>query len=252
MGIINAFGKQIEINYDFEAKSIIREARTISTEIKGELVLLYSGFETISFAGLDRITSDDIMHWIFSNRPNTSEYQNDIRGYLLSVAEEDTAWTKQRNEGFTGIFYRKIKLHDDIVNAVCGECDSIIEQAQGFVESYQTSEREMKKAAEERRNEIMSPIRSWTTEEKNISDEGGKTTEYIHHITVGDTEMVFTERNVFDFGRVVNYRQNLVYAENGVYLINTPNGKEKLNDVETKAVAALFEYGKYARAGVRM
>lgn len=252
METINAFGKQIKIDFDFEATSVIRDIRTISTEIKGELVLSYSGLETISFVGLDRITSDDVMFWIFSNRPNTEEYQNDIRGYFLSVAEEDTTWVERRNEGLAGIFYRKIRFHDDIIKAVYTECNAIIEQAQKIIETYQAIESSKIKAAEEKRNEIMSHIRLWKTEEKNISDDGGKTTEYIHHITVDDTEMIFTERNIFDFGRVINYKQSLVYAENGVYLINTPNGKENLNDAETKAATALFEYGKYARSGIRM
>ena len=62
METINAFGKQIKIDFDFEAASVIRDIREINTEIKEELVLLYSGLETISFVGLDRINSDDVMN----------------------------------------------------------------------------------------------------------------------------------------------------------------------------------------------
>lgn len=238
--------------YDYEAKSIIRDMRTIQDKIKDDHVLSYNGLEIVSFMGLDNISAEDVMWWLFKNSPNAEEYRNDIRGYLMSISSEDTEWTEQRNKGLTGIYYRKIRFNDNIVNAVSDECKTVIEQAEQFIRTVQAAELERKRLEAEKKAEIMSHIDSWTTEEKNINDEGGKTTEYIHHITVGDTEMVFTERNVFDFGRVVNYKQSLVYAENGVYLINTPNGKEKLNDAETKAVTALFEYGKYARSGIRM
>ena len=143
---------------------------------------------------------------------------------------------------------RKLPPKVKIIEAVSAECDRIIEQAQKIANEYKNT----KKEEEKEKMEILSPIGQWTIEEKIIRDEGGKTVEYIHHITVDNTEMTFVERNVFDFGRVINYKNSLTYKEDGVYMIDTPNGKEPLNSAESKAAKAIFKYGKYAHASVRM
>lgn len=172
-----------------------------------------------------------------------------INGNMYLIYEESVDYGYE----ITQSIYKCLgKLDEHLDNAVSDECKAVIEQAEQFIRTVQTTELERKRSEAEKKAEIMSHIDSWTTEEKAIRDEGGKTTEYIHHITVGNSEMTFTERNIFDFGRAVNYKNGLVLSKNGVYLIKTPNGEQQLSQAETEAAIAVFKYGKYARSGIRM
>jgi len=70
-----------------------------------------------------------------------------------------------------------------------------------------TLPRKQKEAAEQaRRREILSHVESVTTEERKIQDEGGATKQYTHRVLMPSGKTyVFTDRNLFDFGRVLNY-----------------------------------------------
>lgn len=125
-------------------------------------------------------------------------------------------------------------------------------------ERRQTREAAEQKAREEyerEKAELLSKVDSWNVAEKKITDEGGKTTMYIHTFVIGDREYTFTERNVFDFGRVINPR----YGPGGfaIYYGDThywsrSDGEYPMTDDEIICVQIISKYGKFANSRIRM
>jgi hypothetical protein len=128
------------------------------------------------------------------------------------------------------------------------------------------AEREAKIAKREaERNRVLSQVREVNTVAKEIVDEGGKTTQYIHAITTHDGNVYkFSDRNVFDVGRIINPMYDvdghsgcICLNENGVhYWQHFVNGKgwatiRPLNDDELVALEVLQWVG-FANARIRM
>lgn len=66
------------------------------------------------------------------------------------------------------------------------------------------AERERKiKEFEEEKAQMLKGVQ-WDIEEHSLCDEGGSTKCYVHTITLNNETYVFKERNIFDFGRVIN------------------------------------------------
>lgn len=66
------------------------------------------------------------------------------------------------------------------------------------------AERERKiKEFEEEKAKMLKGVQ-WDIEEHSLCDEGGSTKCYIHTIIINNETFVFQERNIFDFGRVIN------------------------------------------------
>lgn len=98
----------------------------------------------------------------------------------------------------------------------------------------------------------------WETVEKKIHDEGGETVEYIHKITLGSGKTYrFTERNVFDFGRVINSpdHDGMVSSvtvwrdfspDKGWYILR------ELDSGEKEAYRLVQKYGRFSGSPVRM
>ena len=97
----------------------------------------------------------------------------------------------------------------------------------------------------------------WTTAEKTIRDEGGKTTEYLHTITIRGKTYRFTERNVFDFGRVINSPdQDGMAAVTYVWQVfSDAEGWHTVREMEPdekEAYRLVSKYGKFASSAIRM
>lgn len=66
--------------------------------------------------------------------------------------------------------------------------------------------------------QLFSQITSIDTKMYKIADEGGYTREYIHSVLMpSGKKYTFLDRNVFDFGREINYKGMLFSRKNGVY-----------------------------------
>lgn len=92
---------------------------------------------------------------------------------------------------------------------------------------------------------------------QNIVDEGGETTRNIYTFTIRGETLRFVERNVFDFGVVINPHQSdktgLAMTEDGVWVWN--RFKEcsiPMTDNEIVCVKTIAKYGKFSHARVRM
>ncbi len=153
------------------------------------------------------------------------------------------------------------------------------EYAQLLIENLNILEEEIRKnydsfLAEERKKEteresIRQSIATISTSEKSIIDEGGKTKEYTHTITFHDREqLIFTERNVFDFGVVINPSYSVepgknpggvswIHDDGHFYWHDFVSGDgwgpvRELTENELTAIRYLKTFGKFANSGVRM
>lgn len=127
-----------------------------------------------------------------------------------------------------------------------------------------------KKEREEniKRLDIRKSIVAINTLERTVTDEGGKTKEYVHTITFHNGEqLTFTERNVFDFGIVINPAYSvlpeskpggLCLNNNGTYQWHEfIDGKgwfpvRELTENEKTALKYLQAFGKLSGCNIRM
>lgn len=73
----------------------------------------------------------------------------DNSDWLLSCCDEDEEWTRQRNEGLTGIFYRKVTLKPDARNLIAGQIGEY-RDALGRIKTSIVEDVERRKAETER------------------------------------------------------------------------------------------------------
>lgn len=134
-------------------------------------------------------------------------------------------------------------------------------------EVEQQQKREEKKAQfEKEKRELLSQVDDWTITEHNISDEGGKTKLYKHRFLIGEKPLSFIERNVFDFGVVINpdyeispgISGGLALKKDGILQWHTFTRDKgwvpvrSLTDQEQICWEIIKKYGKFAGAGIRM
>lgn len=248
------FGTTFSIDWDFGMKSLVKGLESLKAVVAQEHILSYNGFETISFYinSDPKIYDYDIISWLFHKFAD-DEYQHDIRGWLCSVSTEDVAWTKQRNEGLRGIWYRKITLNDTICEAVKSECDRLISEISDAIYNADVAERAKKEAEEAEKKKLLNGVQ-WSITEIPVVDEGGKTIEYHHQITINGRLYIFHERNIFDFGRAINYKNGIILKMDGETVIyhGGDEDAEKMTADELRAYTIVNKYGKYANASIRM
>jgi len=107
------------------------------------------------------------------------------------------------------------------------------------------------KRYEARRERALKGV-EWTTEKKEITDEGGKTVEYIHHITVNGKPYDLVERSVFDVGRVINPLKGDGLALSRLVWERFRSGAVLMEPEEERAVRLVLDYGKFASSPIRM
>jgi len=123
-------------------------------------------------------------------------------------------------------------------------------------------------AAAKERKDIMRNIDNIITGKYAIEDEGGKTTQYIHTVTMKNGETFqFSDRNVFDFGRVINplypisediKSGGLCLMRNGKpYWMDAKQGQglvpvRPLLENEKNAFNAVAKYCGHCNSGIRM
>ena len=77
----------------------------------------------------DNFICNDCIRWIYGSMREKLGIVN-IRACILACSEEDVAWTAQRNEGSTGVFYRKITFRTEIQEKVIQKLAEYIAQAE--------------------------------------------------------------------------------------------------------------------------
>ena len=140
------------------------------------------------------------------------------------------------------------------------------EQAEEEARKKQKEQEELKR--EKEKQELLKKVSSWDIDSEDIQDEGGWTKCYTHTFVIDGQMLQFSERNVFDFGRVINPSYSVIErAEKGGITSKRNDGTlmwkiyiEKegwcevrpLNKQELICMEIIRKYGKYVNTGIRM
>lgn len=126
---------------------------------------------------------------------------------------------------------------------------------------------EKRAAAQQEKEALLAKVNTWDISSRTITDEGGRTQVHTHIFQVGDDKLVFTERNVFDFGVVINPAYQVAeYVEAGGIALEIDGvlqwhtfGKDMgwipvrpLTENEKICHEIIAKYGKYAGWNTRM
>ncbi len=184
----------------------------------------------------------------------------DSIGRLSDIADLDVEWTAEQNKGYKFNVTERYVLKPETQRIVAAELDAFIARATKIRDARIAEKEAAKRAYEEEKARLLDGV-EWTIKEKVISDEGGKTKEYEHHVIVNGRDYMFIERNIFDFGRVINPNgRGLVdhdSATDRYYTEKFIDNKgwirdREMSDDEVRAYMIVLKYGRYARAGIRM
>lgn len=245
---IELFGRSVTFDFDFEAETAIKTLEKLKNKIKESFIV--GDNPTEIFYIHDYFYDWDVICWL--------KKKYGVDNIYSELAIEDVKWTEWRNRDLNGIYYRKYTFNSEVQAAVTEEAERLQSTIKTDLEKYRENKEAEKRQKEKERAELLSDT-NWEIKEKIIYDEGGKTHEYIHHITIDNKEYTIIERNVFDFGRVLNLPEGGMYSrtENEVFVEHyiEKNGWErtKVEDPnEAKAAIIVFKYGKFAKSMIRM
>lgn len=169
---------------------------------------------------------------------------------LLANSPVEIGDTARLNNGFTGIWYRKITLSENLQAVIVSEASRVQEVMRKILNEAEAQEKALREQQEAEKAALLKDA-DWQIKEVPIVDEGGKTRKYIHTITIDDDKFVIIERNVFDFGRVLNTSDGgVLMRKDGEWKVD-PAGVE-LSDNFKRAIEIVFKYGTYAHFNIRM
>ena len=255
---VSLFGRSHEFDWEYESKKVIKALNELKGFFKEDLVLDTSSYDllVLPYDIEDcSIYTDNIFQFISENVQAKPEGISNAE-WLLSISKEDTAWTERRNQGLSGTFYHKIHFPDWFIQAIDQECDLLISEIQEKAEASLSALKAAEKAEKEEKDRLLQGVK-WDIKERTIHDEGGRTTEYLYDITYNDKFYHLTDRNVFDFGRVVNYNNGMVGKRDGEWVLelySQENGwvANSLTEDEKHIAEIVYKYGCYAKSEIRM
>lgn len=154
----------------------------------------------------------------------------------------------------------------DLLKKYLAEAKTIFEIRIAQKEAEEKAELER---IEARKNELMENVTTVNTVENDIRDEGGKTKEYITTVVFYSGESYkFSERNIFDFGCVINpcyhissdskNSGGLPVKDGGKWYwqrFDMPDGWHIVREIigqELQAFCLVDEFGRYSHSGIRM
>lgn len=278
-----------------ECKVIVNDDLSITTEL-GDVtinncylnngILMFRRKVTININGIERVLDgvklDQLREEIeeYYNRTAKENYDREFNAILNG--EQKLKITYQEGEYLSG--YSAYGIDADVIKKLyCGKdiegwgfCvddefkDGNIEKmkshSQTIIDKKNYKLQKEKEAKEEKEKDIEGVI--WDTKETTEIDEGGKTLSYRHTIFIENEKYEFCERNIFDFGRVINpeYKISENSEEEGGLIKKRDNkyfwmdfeAKNGWNEVrelsvnELRAYKIVEKYGMYANAEIRM
>lgn len=252
------FGRNSQITREFAGRKLIKLLEVLKVEVRKPQILSYCGLETIVFKGYDNTNEPftsccDVLDWAYKLLGTND---NDIRAFILEHSKEDKEWTLNRNKDYTFTAYRKITLGDDLQEAILTEATKIQEFIKSALDVAVAEEADRKRLTSEEKERLTTGVK-WEITEKVVFDEGVKTIEYLHDLHVDNEYIRIIERNVFDFGRILNAERGGMYVKkDGKWVINKLVNNEwvdnSISSAEQRAVEIVCRYGKYADGSVRM
>lgn len=200
---INIFGRDYPLEWAEEGAALVECLEGLKRQIAAPAVVDHSSmmyplvFSAYEKAGAERGYSGDVVLWLLRRYS-----AKNLREFIEAHAEIDEEWTAWRNEGLKYKVYQKITLHDDVQKAVVSEASRLQALITTAMEKAEAEKEARKKAEAEEKARLLDGV-IWITTQREIWDEGGKTTEYEHEITIKDKTYTVRECNIFDWGRVV-------------------------------------------------
>ena len=256
---LTLFGRDAIIDCDYSAKVLIESLDRLKEEVAKPQILCYTGLDLITFYSYEGTST-----------PLTSSFAalewackklgwrgNDIRQFILDNSEEDERWTEQRNRELTGVFYRRVTLNQKIQDVIVSEAISVQNYLTEQINIAADEAAKNEAAAAKAKKALLSGV-TWDVSERIITDEGGKTFEFRHTISINGERFVIIERSVFDFGVVLNANGGGLYTKrNGEWCIERLDGDSgwvaaPISSNNAHAVEIVHRYGKYADSEIRM
>lgn len=128
-------------SYDMKKDKKILE--NLMEEVTKPQILCYDGLKTISFSD-DSSIGYDCLDWLYETKKIETNTEGDMRECLLKCAVEDIEWTKERNEGYTDICYRKITFLPEIQKILIEKCLLYIQTLDTMIAQAEAKENEKK------------------------------------------------------------------------------------------------------------
>jgi len=238
--VVKIFGRGYVMDQRL-ASELIKGLELLSDNVTKDVVLCYSGHDIIDFDCDNHRTffSSDVVAILYENYKHDGEYIGDV---LLRISVEDTQWTRERNAGYNGIFYRKIVLNEDVQALIKELCFQYIEDIKRIKKNID-SEEEMRQAKAAYRQSLF----SFGCIHKEVSPserEAGRDGYFDVDVIRGKDGAVFrfVQRDVFDVGCYCYPKR----------LEGTPECLEivSFSDDEKAVAEWLSEFGRFH--GIRM
>lgn len=206
-------GRTHSYDYADDAKYDKKVLEDLLNGLSESKILCYTGLDVLDYNDESFIGNDSIL-WLYEIKYKETDTKNDIRECILRCSTEDIEWTKWRNEGLTGIFYRKITFLPEVQELLRQKYQEYIDLLTTIINEIEAEEMEKSKAREERFNQ-------WklTKTYKKVMPSGGEDgidgyidAEYVN----ANGEMIrMVHRDVFDFG-TYSYPKRLEGTDNAL------------------------------------
>ena len=249
---LEIFGRNVRIEYDFEISEIMNGLAKLHLEIKTSKIIDTCSYDLISWdfekrLGYRYFFGTDVLRWI----------NDQFNVHWRDLTIEDKEWTENRNKDLTGKYYIKIRFNDEVQQKVAFEAERLYRYLKELKECKLKEQTDKLAAEEEEKAKMLNGVK-WETATHNIYDEGGKTVEYTHTLTINGNTYKIIERNVFDFGRVLNSPKGGMYSKiDGEFVREVWEHEQgwtptNISPDEAHAVEIIFKYGCFSNSSVRM
>lgn len=227
--------------YEFvsELQSDIELLEELKEKVKEPQILCYTGLDCIDFctkSNDDSFIGHDSINYLYNIKRKETNTENDIREFILKCSTEDKEWTQKRNEGLTGIFYRKIQFLPETQELLINKYDEYLRELIAMKAEMENAIGKEKREREERRGE-------WKTvkEYKHIIPFGGENGRdgYIDadYQDKNGVTIRMVSRDVFDLG-CYSYPKRLEGTEEAL-------SREEMTEREKSLCKWLAEFGEF-------
>lgn len=228
-------GRRHSYMYSYQADYDREELKYLLATVAYPKILSYIGFELLGYSDESSIGNDSL-RWLYEMKYKETDTKNDIRECLLKCSIEDKEWTKVRNEGYTGIFYRKITFLPDIQEMLKQKYQEYINSLNIIIDDLIREENKRAEERDERFSE-WSRIREY----KRIMPFGGENGRdgYIDadYKNLNGVQIRMVTRDVFDFG-VYSYPKRLEGTKDAL-------NRNTMTEDEKSLVKWLSEFGEF-------
>ena len=145
--------KIFDRTYDSSSLFTVKENIEVLKKLKEEIceyqILDCCDPYFINFGLRSSFIGFDCLNWLYDRYASEDDGMVDC---LLKISTEDVEWTKERNEGLTGIYYRMILFKPEIQKEISEKIDVYIGQLSVLQKKLEEEEMKRKQELEERKS----------------------------------------------------------------------------------------------------